>query len=160
MRPANIVAIALTLSAPSIARAEAPAAALSEARPFPATERAEHDIATAFTRATGNGHHVLLIFGGNWCHDSRALAGWFATPRFHAMLASRYEIVWINVGRKDRNLDIARRYGLDGISGTPTVLLLDAAARPINLDDAPSWRNAATRSEQAIYDYFASDDPR
>lgn len=126
-----------------------------EAKPFPASGRAERDLAAALARARVNGHRVLAIFGGNWCHDSRALAGWFATPRFRAMLAERYEVVWINVGKKTKNLDLARRYGLDGIAGTPTVLMLDPAGKPLNLADAPTWRNAAARDEDAIYAYFA-----
>jgi thioredoxin-related protein len=126
-----------------------------EAKPFPSSGRAKADVAAALKRAETNGHRVLLIFGGNWCHDSRSLAGWFATPRFRTMLDERYEIVWINVGKKAKNLDIARSYGLDGIVGTPTALILDAGGRPINLADAPTWRNAAARSEDAIYAYFA-----
>ena len=117
-------------------------------------DRAGRDVADALARAKANGHRVILVFGANWCHDSRALAGWFATPRFAPMLASRYEIVWIDVGQKDRNLDLARRFGLDGIKGTPTVLMLDSAGRSLNLADAPRWHDASTRSETKIYRYF------
>ena len=147
---------AALLAAPPVARAGS-VAAHPQAKPFPSSARAERDLAAALTRAKGNGHRVLAVFGGNWCHDSRALAGWFATPRFRAMLDNRYEIVWVNVGHKTRNLDLARRYGLDGIAGTPTVLMLDATGKPTNLADAPSWRNAASRDEGAIFAYFAKD---
>jgi len=151
------VAAAILLAAPGLAADTAPVAvpAHPEARPFGDPDRAARDVAAAMARAKGNGHRVLLIFGANWCHDSRALAGWFATPRFAPMLAARYEIVWIDVGQKDRNLDLARRFGLDGIKGTPTVLMLDAAGKPLNLKDAPRWHDASTRSEDKIYRYFA-----
>ncbi len=142
---------------PASADVAAPVAAPAhpEARPFGDPDRAGRDLNDALARAKVNGHRVLLVFGANWCHDSRALAGWFATPRFAAMLAPRYEIVWIDVGQKDRNLDLARRFGLDGIKGTPTVLMLDAAGRPLNLKDAPRWHDASTRRENKIYRYFA-----
>ena len=126
-----------------------------EARPFGDPKRAAQHVDAALARAATNGRRVLIVFGGNWCHDSRALAGWFATPRFQAMLAANYELVWVDVGRKTKNLDLARRFGLDGIAGTPTVLVLDADGKPRNLSDAPTWRNAATRSEDSIYDSFA-----
>lgn len=133
-------------------------AAHPEARPFGKPEDAARQIDQALTAAATKGRRVILVFGANWCYDSRALAGWFATPRFTAMLRDRYEIVWINVGdapgEKDRNLDLARRFGLDGIKGTPTVLVTDASGKPLNLGDAPSWRNASTRSEQSIFAYF------
>lgn len=145
--------LALTLAAPAlIAAAPAP-----EAKPFGHPERADREVTAALARAAQNGHRVMLVFGLNACYDSRALAGWFATPRFRAMLAPRYEIVWIDVGQQDKNLEIARRFGLDGIKGTPTVLVLDRTGRPLNLADAPTWRNAASRSADAIYAVFATE---
>ncbi len=156
MRIALGIAAAIALAAPALSADSVPPAATGhpEARPFGDPDRADRDVADALARAKANGHHILLIFGANWCHDSRALAGWFATPRFVAMLSPRYEIVWIDVGQKDRNLDLARRFGLDGIKGTPTVLMLDAAGKPLNLAEAPRWHDASKRSEDKIYRYF------
>lgn len=131
------------------------AAANPEAKPFGHPDRAERDVAAALKRATANGHRVILVFGANWCHDSRVLAGWFATPRFRAMLVAKYEIVWIDVGQKDKNNGLARRFGLAGIAGTPTVLIVDAAGTPLNLADAPTWRDASARTSDAIFAYFA-----
>ncbi len=70
------------------------------------------------------------------------------------MLGPRYEIVWIDVGQRDRNMSVAKRFGLDGITGTPTVLIVDGEGKPLNLEDAPSWKNARSRSAEAIYSYF------
>ena len=120
----GVIAATVVLAAPPAAADTAVplvASAHPEARPFGDPDRAGRDVAEALARARINGHRVILVFGANWCHDSRALAGWFATPRFAAMLSPRYEIVWIDVGQKDRNLDLARRFGLEGIKGTPTV---------------------------------------
>lgn len=153
-----VIAAAIVLAAPSLAADTAAPVSASphpEARPFGDPERAGRDVADAMARAKANGHRVILVFGANWCHDSRALAGWFASPRFAAMLSSRYEIVWIDVGQKDRNLDLARRFGLDGIKGTPTVLMLDSTGKPLNLKDAPRWHDVSTRNEDKIYRYFA-----
>jgi thioredoxin-related protein len=157
----KLAAIALALGAvPALASAADPAAAARpEARPFGNPDAASKDVDAALIAAAATGKHVILVFGANWCHDSRALAGWFATPRFAAMLRDRYEIVWINVGdnlgEKDRNGDLARRFGLGPITKTPTVLIVDGEGKPLNLADAPSWANASTRSEDAIFRYFA-----
>lgn len=126
-----------------------------EAKPWGHPGRAQRDVAAALTRAKSDGHQVVIVFGANWCHDSRAFAGWFATPRFRNMLAKGYDVVWVDVGRKDKNLDLARRFGLDGIKGTPTVLIVDAAGKPLNLADATTWHDAASRSGDAIFAYFA-----
>lgn len=115
------------------------------------------DIDAALTAAAAGGRHVMIIFGGDWCHDSRALTELFAQDRFAAMLADRYEIVHVHVPRAhdQRSIAAGHRFGLGNIVGTPTVLILTADGRPTNLTDAPRWRNAASRKPDAIYRYFA-----
>ncbi len=113
------------------------------------------DVDAALAAARASGKHVLLIMGGDWCHDSMALFDLFHQQRFALMLAERYEIVWVDVGHRDRNIDIARRFGLAGIVGTPTVLILRPDGAATNLTDAPRWRNAASRKPEAIYRHFS-----
>ena len=152
--------LALLLLMPAAHAAEAPASSVPEAKPFDEKADAPAQVDAAIARAKASGHEAILVFGANWCGDSRALAGWFATPRFKAMLDARYELVWVDVGQKDRNLDLARRFGLDGIKGTPTVLVVDGEGKPLNLKDAPSWKNARSRSADAIFGYFDRKGPK
>lgn len=75
------------------------------------------------------------------------------------MLGGQYQLVYIDVGTpqtgKGRNLEIAKRFGIKKVKGTPLVMVLSADGRLLNSKkDAASWRNAASRNEQAIYDYF------
>lgn len=127
-----------------------------EARPFAVAPGPKAAIKTAFERARAADKRVMLVFGMDACHDSRALAGWFATPRFAAMLQTHYEIVWIDVGRdRKRHRNLAARFGVAPIVGTPTVLIVDAQGTALNRADAGGWRNAASRSEDEIFNYFA-----
>jgi hypothetical protein len=119
--------------------------------PYDANRDALVDVEAALLTASTSGKHVLIIMGGSWCHDSMALWDQFHTPRTAAMLSARYAIAWVDVGYRDRNLQIARRFGLTGIDGTPTVLILRPDGTPTNLEDAPRWRNAASRKPAAIY---------
>jgi hypothetical protein len=131
-----------------------------EARAYAASPDAMADVDSALARASAKGTRVLLAMGANWCHDSRALAGWLATPRFAALVAERYEVVFVDVGSpqtgEGRNLEIARRFGLESFPGTPAVLVLTAQGALVNADTAQSWRNAASRSEDAIYAELAA----
>jgi thioredoxin-related protein len=130
-----------------------------QARPFDAKAIADIDVSSALTRAALANKHVIIVMGANWCHDSIGLAGWFATPRFAAMLSSKYEVVYVDVGvpqtGNGRNSDIAKRFKAKPVKGTPTVLILSPQGKLINKKDAGSWRNAASRSEDEIYRYFA-----
>jgi hypothetical protein len=126
-----------------------------EARLYAVTPDAMADVDAALARAAASGKRVLLVMGANWCHDSRALAGWLETPRFAALVAERYELVFVNVGMPQtgdgHNLDVARRFGLEDVPGTPALLVLTAEGKAVNLDTAATWRNAACRSEDAIF---------
>ncbi len=126
-----------------------------DAKSFAVTADAMADVDAAVARASQSGKRVLLVLGANWCHDSTALAGWLATPRFAALVAERYELVFVNVGMPQtgdgHNLDVPRRFGLAAMKGTPAVIVLSAEGQPVNADTAASWRNAASRTEEAIF---------
>lgn len=126
-----------------------------EARPFDRARNANVDLDRALDKAKKSGNNVLLVMGANWCHDSRALSGWLASPRFKRLVADQYELVFVDVGNKDRNIDIAQNFGMERIKGTPTVLVVSPEAEHLNPKTAPTWRNAASRSEDEIFSYFA-----
>lgn len=135
-------------------------AAHPEARAYAVTTGAMGDVHAALIRAAANGKRVLLVMGANWCHDSRALAGWLETPRFTALTAKRYEVVFVNVGMPQtgdgHNLNVAQRFGLADVPGTPALLVLTAEGKLVNPGSAASWRNAASRSEDAIHAELAA----
>ena len=154
--------IALALTAACLALA--PAAA-SEKRMIPGVEDAYKSdafvadpmpaINAALGRAKQSGKHVLLVMGANECHDSAWLANLLATDRF-APVRDRYAIVYADIGMPHvkglgRNPDVPKRFGFR-IKGTPTVAILDAEGTVLNRKAAPKWRNAASRSDDDIYD--------
>lgn len=146
-----LLALVLLLSFSAAYAADHP-----EAQPFVESANASADIAAA---VANNDRKIIVIMGANRCHDSRALAGWLATPRFAAMLRDRYRIVYIDSGSpqtgKGRNLDIAKRFGVKKVKSTPLVFVLSSDGALLNSrKDAVSWRNAASRSEDAIFAYF------
>lgn len=107
-----------------------------------------------------SGKKLLIIMGGNWCHDSAALANLIDSPRFVGMITQNYEVLFVDVGvpqiGNGRNLEIAKRFGIKKLKGTPTVLVVSPLGKLLNSKkDAASWRDAASRDEDAVYSYFA-----
>lgn len=157
------VALALLVAAPALAtNAPAPPAARSahpEAKLYDPARNAAADVDAAFGRARAANQRVILAMGADWCHDSNALAGWFATARFKPMLAAKYQIVYVDVGTpqsgKGRNIEIAQKFGIKMIKGTPVILVLSPDGTLLNAKDAASWRNAASRKEDDVFRYFA-----
>jgi hypothetical protein len=141
----------------------APAAA-AETRTLPGVEDAYKSnafvadpmpaIDAALTAARQSGKPVLLVMGTGGCHDSAWLANLIATDRF-APVRARYEIVYADIGMPHvrglgRNPAVAKRFRFR-IKGTPTVAILDPEGRVLNRKAAPNWRNAASRSDDDIY---------
>ena len=139
-------------------------AAAAETRTLPGVEDAYKSdafiadpmpaIDAALAAARQSGKPVLLVMGTGGCHDSAWLANIIATDRF-APVRDRYEIVYADIGMPHvkgwgRNPDVPKRFGFR-IKGTPTVAILDAEGRVLNRKAAPKWRNAASRSDDDIY---------
>jgi thiol-disulfide isomerase/thioredoxin len=159
------IILALALASPSGAMSPAlpatthPAAAHPEAQVFDATAAVWGQVNRALLAAKANQRLTVIVMGANWCHDSRALAGWLETSRFQTMMKPHYEIVYVDVGTpqtgKGRNLDIAKHYGIKRIKGTPTLIIIGANGKRINTPkDAASWRDASIRIEDDIFQYF------
>lgn len=153
-----IVAAALAVTA--CASAPAPVAPSGpEARPYQVRDTASADVDAALARAGQSGKRVLLVMGANWCHDSRALAGWLGTDRFVDLIEGQYELVYVDIGRAgpDRpNVEIARRFGVPELPGSPNVLVLTGDGTLVNPTTATTWRNAGSRTADAIYDELAT----
>lgn len=128
----------------------------AEPRPYDPAAKAQDDIDAALFAASEDGKMIIVAMGGNWCHDSRSLAAQFEKPRFQKLLSENFHLVYVDVGRKDRNIDIANKFGLDEIVGTPTVFVLSSTGDVLNFETAPTWRNAANRSEDEIWIYFSN----
>ncbi|QJB70215.1 thioredoxin family protein [Parasphingorhabdus halotolerans] len=156
MRYVVLIIAALWFVNAPLAHAEKPSNSIDhpEARPFDKEAVAPDQVDAALAWAETSDKRVILVMGANWCHDSRSLSGWFAQPRFAEMLKPKYDVVYIDVGYKDRNIDVARRFGIEAIKGTPTVLVLSPHGVLLNRNSAHKWRDAASRSEEDIFAYF------
>ena len=95
--------------------------------PYPYDEAANANAAVdaAFARAKASGKRVLVDLGGNWCPDCRILAGVMALPEVKPFLESHFEIVSIDVGRFDRNLQIPARFRIAKLGGVPWLVIAE-----------------------------------
>jgi hypothetical protein len=126
----------------------------NEPRPFDETANAMDAVDAALNAAKASGKRPLLVLGGNWCHDSRGLAKKFETAPLQSLINDNFLPVWVDVGHRDRNLDIARRFGIDAILGTPTVLILSPDGDLLNRDSVHDWRTADSKTLAETIEYF------
>jgi len=129
----------------------ASAAEHPEARPFDETRDASADVDAALAQGMAESKITLVVMGANWCHDSRALAGWFTQDEdIMGLLDRNFVVTYVDVGQKDRNIDIAQRFGIEKIVGTPTMIMVDYDGTVLNKLTAVDWRNSASRSKDDI----------
>jgi thioredoxin 1 len=98
------------------------------ARPNPqlykANANATQDIRQALAAAGRQHKNVLLDFGGNWCIDCHVLDNAFHQPRIAPLLNSNYVLVHVDVGKYDKNLDLAKKYHVNLEKGVPSLAVL------------------------------------
>jgi len=90
---------------------------------------AHAEVRDALARAAREHKRILLDFGGNWCGDCQVLDIYFHREPNAALLADNYILVDIDIGRMDKNVDIAQRYNVPLQKGVPALAVLDAHGR-------------------------------
>ena len=124
--------------------------------PYNETDEAETEINYLLDIIKNEQKHGLIVFGANWCHDSRSFAATLNSIRFEKLLRNNYEILYVDVGDKDKNINLIRKYGVQGEFGTPTVFVINSNGRVLNLNTAVSWRNAHSIDDDYKYEYLKS----
>ncbi len=87
------------------------------------------DIRQALVIAGKQKKNVLLDFGGNWCIDCHVLDNAFHQPRIAPLLNNNYVLVHVDVGRYEKNLDLAKKYHVDLEKGVPSLAVLNAQGK-------------------------------
>jgi thiol-disulfide isomerase/thioredoxin len=157
MRPsrfAPLAALLLLALAPDAPPQLAPGKATPEKAPYDTTADAHAQVAAAFATAHATGRKVLLDFGGNWCPDCRMLAGVLDVPQVRAWSDAHFTTVLIDVGRENKNMDIAAKYGVK-ITAVPTVLVITPDGKLLNGDAPFALADARSWSQQAVVDLLA-----
>ena len=162
-------ALLLAAEAPVAAAPAAPPAVTVPARypvsrplwthyyPFDANVAAEID--GALTEAKAGGRLPVLVFGADWCGDSRALAAVLSSDTWGGEFGDRYRVIFIDVDHptKDhgRNEDQIARFGIKKMTGTPEMLVIGRDGQPLNtIKDAMGWDNAGERPVGEILGWF------
>lgn len=131
----------------------APAGAKQNAKPkaervYDDTADAAKEIDAALARARREHTRVLIQWGANWC-------GW--CTKLHATctkdkdiakeLRDEYEVVLVDIGQFDRNMELAARLGAKlKENGVPFLTILGEDGAPVANQETGSLEDAATKS--------------
>ena len=91
---------------------------------YPEDADARSEIAKAVRAARLSHKRIILMFGNNFCTNCDALEEAFKNPEIAPTFNQFYELVHINIGGLDKNLDVAKQYGVPLPRGFPAVAVL------------------------------------
>ncbi len=132
------------------------AASAALAAPLPYDEGADARADVKHTLAEAKAHNmpVLVIFGANWCEDCRALDKALHEGRNAELVNREFRVVKVDVGRFDKNLDVAQAYGNPIKKGIPGAAVLSPEGKVLYITKLGELADARHMSETGIYDFF------
>ena len=133
--------------------ASVPAAHAADA-PYVEGADAGAEIRQALAQPVGGARPVLLVFGANWCGDCKVLDQAMKSGASAAPIARDFKVVKIDVGRFDRNLDLAERYGVPLKKGIPAVAILSPKGELLYATRGGELADARHLGDAGIGDFF------
>jgi thiol-disulfide isomerase/thioredoxin len=143
-----------------VERFKTPVAAKEQATDFyPAEANGPAVLETALAKARAEDKLAVIVFGADWCHDSRGLARVLLSDAFKARFGARFTVTFIDVAvpqtGNGRNLELVKQLGVKKLKSTPAMFVISPNGKRINSKkDVVSWRNADSRGEPAILAWF------
>jgi thioredoxin 1 len=129
--------------------------ALAAELPYDEKADASADLRHAITAARAEHKNVLVVFGANWCTDCRELDK-AMHGRSQSLITDRFDVVKIDVGNFDKNLDIAQRYGNPIKKGIPAVVVLSPRDQVLYATQGGELANARRMGDDGIYDFLSA----
>jgi len=130
------------------------AATLAADNPYNETADAKLEIKQALTQAAAKETPIIIVFGANWCGDCKMLDSAMKNGASAPLLSRDFEVVKVNVGRWDKNVDVAKAYGVPLQKGIPAVAILSARNEVIYVTREGELANARGMGDKGIYEFF------
>ena len=110
------------------------------------------DIAVALKKAKKDNQRVLLVYGANWCGWCVKLDGVFKRNRdIRRKILYEYRVVKVDVGKFDKNMDIAKRHGADlKQHGIPFLTVLDGNGRMLTNQNTSDLEKGAEHDVEKV----------
>jgi thioredoxin 1 len=122
--------------------------------PYNETADAKLDIKQALTQSATVKTPVIIVFGANWCGDCKMLDSAMKNGASAPLLSKDFKIVKVNVGHFDKNLDIAKTYGVPLQMGIPAVAIISTNNQVLYVTREGELANARKMGDNGIYEFF------
>lgn len=135
----------------------APSSAMAQMAPpfvkknlYSSTANPKADIAAALKEAKAQKKRVILDFGGDWCGDCQVLDIYMHQSPNAELLRKYFVVVHIDIGRMDRNVDVAAKYKVPIQKGVPALAVLDANGKLLYSQKNKEFENMRNMSSSDV----------
>lgn len=137
-------------TAPTSQPAQPKAKPAEKAKIYDEAADAKQQIAKALARAKKENRRVLVQWGANWCGWCHLLHEKFASDRdLSKELLYEYELVLIDIGKWDKNMDLAEGYGADLKKGVPYLTVMDANGKVLANEETGQFETKPAEGQSA-----------
>lgn len=106
------------------------------------TGDAREQIRQAVAGSAKSHKNILLVFGADWCYDCHVLEKAFHRPDIASVLTPNFQVVDIDIGNGNKNLDVAAEYQLPLNRGVPAIAILDSKGKLLYSQKNGEWERA------------------
>ena len=124
--------------------------------PYDEAANAQEQIQAALKATRVANKSTLIVFGANWCGDCKMLNIEMQQGALAKLVNDRLAVVKVDVGRFDRNKDVAERYGNVIKKGIPSVVLLRADGSVAYQTDGGELADARKMGRGGVTTFFGS----
>lgn len=125
------------------------------AEPYDEAADARADIRATIADAQRAHVPVLIVFGANWCADCRILDTAFKTGASAPLIQKNFRVVKVDVGKFNKNVDVAVAYDVPIRRGIPAVAVLSQEGKVIYATRGGELADARKMGDDGIYAFFA-----
>ena len=121
---------------------------------YPAPELAQAELKDALAKAAKLHKRIILDFGGNWCGDCKVLDKYFHQEPNASLLKANFILVDVNIGKFDKNKDIAKMYDVPLEKGVPALAVLDSNGKSLFSQKKGEFESMARMDPQSVTDFL------
>ena len=138
----------------------AAAASASDQAVFDEKADANAQIRAAVAEASRSGKNIILDFGANWCYDCHVLDNAMHRPALAPLIEKNYIVVHIDIGKFDKNLDVAKKYHVPIKKGVPALAVLDPKGKLLYAQEEGQFEDARDLRPENFREFFEKWTPK
>jgi thioredoxin 1 len=129
-------------------------AAIAAEQPYNEAADAKLEIKQTLAQAATTNTPVIVVFGANWCGDCKMLDSAMKYGASAPLLSRDFKVVKVNVGHFDKNVDVAKSYGVPLSNGIPAVAIISSRNEVLYVTKEGELANARKLGDKGIYEFF------